>query len=185
VRGGPSFLQLCALTRRLRRLSLPTTAKSLRRRGETARSSRGDRRFPPLGESDGDGKGDGCLYITNRYNRIISHNEVARDHPARDKAHGRVWRVRHRSQPERSIPDLTKVADSQLLEHLRAANTSEMDAAWRQIGLRKPVSLAPQPAARSQDSGLSPPVRREAVRALATLRVPEREAFEQVQPLTG
>ena len=37
---------------------------------------------------------DGCLYIADWYNRIISHNEVPRDHPARDKTSGRIWRVR-------------------------------------------------------------------------------------------
>jgi len=36
---------------------------------------------------------DGCLYIVDWYNKIISHNEVPRNHPERDKTRGRIWRV--------------------------------------------------------------------------------------------
>src|SRR5438105_2480632 len=45
---------------------------------------------------------DGCLYIVDWYNKIISHNEVPRNHPERDKTRGRIWRVRHESQPART-----------------------------------------------------------------------------------
>ena len=36
----------------------------------------------------------GCLYIVDWYNKIISHNEVPRSHPERDKTRTRIWRVR-------------------------------------------------------------------------------------------
>ena len=39
---------------------------------------------------------DGCLYIVDWYNKIISHNEVPRNHPERDKKRGRIWRVKHK-----------------------------------------------------------------------------------------
>src|SRR5690606_22233660 len=32
---------------------------------------------------------DGCLYIADWYNKIVSHNEVPTSHPDRDKKHGR------------------------------------------------------------------------------------------------
>ena len=41
---------------------------------------------------------DGCLYIVDWYNKIISHNEVPRNHPERDKTRGRIWRVKHKDQ---------------------------------------------------------------------------------------
>ena len=40
---------------------------------------------------------DGCLYIVDWYNKIISHNEVPRTHPDRDKTRGRIWRVKAKS----------------------------------------------------------------------------------------
>jgi len=49
---------------------------------------------------------DGCLYVADWYNKIISHNELPRSHPERDKAHGRIWRIRHESQKPAKIPNL-------------------------------------------------------------------------------
>ena len=65
-----------------------------------------DRWFRPVAIAFGP---DGCLYITDWYNKIISHNEVPRNHPDRDKTRGRIWRVRHTSQPRVTPPDLTKL----------------------------------------------------------------------------
>ncbi len=36
---------------------------------------------------------DSALYVVDFYNRIIGHYEVALDHPGRDRARGRIWRV--------------------------------------------------------------------------------------------
>ncbi len=37
---------------------------------------------------------DGALYVADFYNRIIGHYEVDIHHPGRDRASGRIWRVR-------------------------------------------------------------------------------------------
>jgi len=88
---------------------------------------------------------DGCLYVVDWYNQIISHNEVPRKHPERDKTRGRVWRIRHESQPHRTeVPNLYTAGDAQLLSSLKAANTWEVNAAWQQITDRQAVSLAPE-----------------------------------------
>lgn len=88
---------------------------------------------------------DGCLYVVDWYNQIISHNEVPRKHPERDKTRGRVWRIRHESQPHRTeVPNLYTASDAQLLASLKAANTWEVNAAWQQITDRQAVSLAPE-----------------------------------------
>lgn len=84
---------------------------------------------------------DGCLYIVDWYNKVISHNEVPRNHPDRDKTRGRIWRIRHQDQPQRKVPDLTKVKDEELLKHLAADNTWEGRAAWMEIVDRKAVGL--------------------------------------------
>src|SRR5204863_10066634 len=88
---------------------------------------------------------DGCLYIVDWYNKVISHNEVPRNHPERDKTRGRIWRVRHESQPLRTdLPNLYLAPENELLNHLRAANTWEVNAAWQEIVDRHAVSLAPK-----------------------------------------
>ncbi|HRH97372.1 MAG TPA: c-type cytochrome, partial [Prosthecobacter sp.] len=46
--------------------------------------------FRPVAMTNGP---DGCIYIVDWYNKIISHNEVPRAHPDRDKTRGRIWRV--------------------------------------------------------------------------------------------
>ena len=52
---------------------------------------------------------DGCLYIVDWYNKIISHNEVPRNHPDRDKTRGRIWRVKAKAQKPFDVPDFTKL----------------------------------------------------------------------------
>jgi putative membrane-bound dehydrogenase-like protein len=99
-----------------------------------------DRWFRPVAIAFGP---DGCLYITDWYNKIISHNEVPRTHPDRDKTRGRIWRVRHTSQPRITPPDLTKLSDKELLAHLGDANSAIARLAWLEITDRKATSLAP------------------------------------------
>jgi len=112
----------------------------------------GDPWFRPVAIAFGP---DGCLYIVDWYNAVISHNEVPRNHPDRDKTRGRIWRVRHRSQPVRSdIPDLARIPASELPAHLRAANTWEVNAAWQEIVDRNAVDLAPKLAAWLSDVSL-------------------------------
>jgi putative heme-binding domain-containing protein len=60
---------------------------------------------------------DGCLYVSDFYNRIIGHYEVDLKHPGRDKTRGRIWRIvwtgkgAKRPQP---IGDLTKMKPDEL-----------------------------------------------------------------------
>lgn len=156
---------------------------------------------------------DGCLYIVDWYNRIISHNEIDRNHPARDKTRGRVWRVRHQSQPKREIPNLAQAPASELVKHLKADNTWEMRAAWHQIVQRQARELIPdlvqllRGKATPDDTRIvalwsleglghfeaslwrerlrdgNVDVRYEAVRALSTVRPPMTEAFALLQGL--
>ncbi|MFM8419287.1 MAG: PVC-type heme-binding CxxCH protein [Verrucomicrobiota bacterium] len=158
---------------------------------------------------------DGCLYIVDWYNRIISHNEIARDHPARDKTRGRIWRVRHQGMKRRGVPDVAAARDRSLIRHLQAPGTWEMRAAWHQVVARQPRSLAPTlrriagDASRPDDvrihawwcmeglgtwdealcAGLiqsrNADVRHEAVRALATFRPPMERVFALIQPLSN
>ncbi|MFK7850961.1 MAG: PVC-type heme-binding CxxCH protein [Akkermansiaceae bacterium] len=86
---------------------------------------------------------DGCLYVADFYNKIVSHNEVTTEHPDRDKTHGRIWRIRHESQPAREIPDLTQAKPRDLLGHLKSSTLWEKRSAWHQIADRQLREIAP------------------------------------------
>lgn len=157
---------------------------------------------------------DGCLYIVDWYNRIISHNEIDRNHPARDKIRGRVWRVRHDSQSRRTPADVASAPTSALISHIQAPGTWEMRAAWHQIVQRNARDLIPELAALIRRKGTpddvriaalwsleglgsfdaslwkellgssNASVRFEAVRALSTVRPSAGEAFGLLQALS-
>src|SRR5690606_3821129 len=76
---------------------------------------------------------DGCLYIADWYNKIISHNELPTTHPDRDKNHGRIWRIRHISQKPRNIPNFYEMNTELLVEFLASPSLWAKRAAWHQI----------------------------------------------------
>ncbi|GAB3266145.1 hypothetical protein GCM10027347_33940 [Larkinella harenae] len=48
---------------------------------------------------------DGALYVADFYNRIIGHYEVALNHPGRDRASGRIWKIRYvGKKPHQNLP---------------------------------------------------------------------------------
>ena len=85
---------------------------------------------------------DSCLYIVDWYNKVISHNEVPRNHPDRDKTRGRIWRVRHKDQPPPNVPDFTTMKSTDLLAYLGADNLWQAHTAWQQIVDHNAVSLS-------------------------------------------
>lgn len=99
-----------------------------------------DKNFRPVAIHFGP---DDCLYIVDWYNPIISHNEVPRDHPLRDKTHSRIWRIRHTSQSPNPLPDLTREPDATLVDWLRDDSTFWARAAWHQIADRQATSTIP------------------------------------------
>jgi len=99
-----------------------------------------DKAFRPVAIQFGP---DGCLYVVDWYNKIISHNEVPRNHPDRDRERGRIWRIRHASQPMRDPLAVAKVPTEQLPQHLGSPNARIADFAWQEIVDRKATSLVP------------------------------------------
>jgi putative membrane-bound dehydrogenase-like protein len=67
---------------------------------------------------------DGALYVADFYNAIIGHYEVKLEHPKRDRAHGRVWRIRYQGDGESppTLPDLTKERLPDLVQRLGDEN---------------------------------------------------------------
>jgi putative membrane-bound dehydrogenase-like protein len=86
---------------------------------------------------------DGCLYIVDWYNKIISHNEVPRNHPERDKTRGRIWRVSHKQQRPFQVPDLEKMAGRDLLLKLGGESLTQNHLAWQTIIDRRLDELRP------------------------------------------
>lgn len=109
--------------------------------------------FRPVALTNGP---DGCIYIVDWYNKIISHNEVPRAHPDRDKTRGRIWRVKPvervfqlvpnvlaRSHDERvgklvlQIPDFTKLSTEELIASLGKEPVGQAHLAWQVLLDRK------------------------------------------------
>ncbi len=100
-----------------------------------------DKAFRPVAVQFGP---DGCLYVVDWYNKVISHNEVPRNHPERDKVRGRIWRIRHVSQPVQEPVVVAKVATEELPALLGAKNARIADLAWQEIVDRNAKTLIPK-----------------------------------------
>ena len=98
-----------------------------------------DPRFRPIAVHFGP---DDSLYIVDWYNPIISHNEVARTHPDRDRIRTRVWRVRHESQGTPAVPNLQEADEAALMSHLGSPVQFAARGAWHEIVDRRAKGLA-------------------------------------------
>jgi putative membrane-bound dehydrogenase-like protein len=99
---------------------------------------------------------DGCLYVVDWYNKIISHNEVPRNHPERDKIRGRIWRIKHKNQKPLPVPDFTKLPADELLTKLGVAALQQNHMAWQAIIDRQMTGLAPKLKETVADASQSP-----------------------------
>ncbi|OYV07300.1 MAG: hypothetical protein CFE26_01735 [Verrucomicrobiales bacterium VVV1] len=77
---------------------------------------------------------DGFLYVADWYNKIISHNEVPRAHPDRDKTRGRIWRIRPVKAKTPAAVDFTKLSDDQVAELLGGSGARTAAMAWAWLG---------------------------------------------------
>ncbi len=80
---------------------------------------------------------DGCLYVVDWYNKIISHNEVARNHPDRDKQSGRIWRIKPKGFVPQAVPDYTKLSSADLIARLGSRVTADAHLAWQTLADRR------------------------------------------------
>jgi hypothetical protein len=76
---------------------------------------------------------DGCLYIVDWYNKIISHNEVPRNHPDRDKTRGRIWRIKPTGAKPFDVADLTHATQDELVAKLGGESLSQSQLAWQAL----------------------------------------------------
>ncbi|OYW29434.1 MAG: hypothetical protein B7Z47_04815, partial [Chthoniobacter sp. 12-60-6] len=94
--------------------------------------------FRPVGLTNGP---DGCIYIVDWYNKIISHNEVPRAHPDRDKTRGRIWRVKPKGA-KTEVADFTKLGSDELNIALKAGPVGKTQIAWQTLSDRKELAAS-------------------------------------------
>ena len=81
---------------------------------------------------------DGCLYVIDWYNKIISHNEVARNHPDRDKQSGRIWRIKPKGFVPPAVPDYSKLPSAELITRLGGNVVGDAHLSWQTLADRAP-----------------------------------------------
>ena len=94
--------------------------------------------FRPVALTNGP---DGCIYIVDWYNKIISHNEVPRAHPDRDKTRGRIWRVKPKAA-KTEVADYTKLSTDELTAMLGKEPVGRIHLAWQELQDRQQLSAS-------------------------------------------
>ncbi len=85
---------------------------------------------------------DGCLYVSDFYNKIIGHYEVDLKDPRRDHDHGRIWRIVWKGKDGKAAPpkfhraDFTKATDHELMDDLFHPNLTVRFLAGNQLRRR-------------------------------------------------
>lgn len=138
---GEVFILVNPITNRLQIMTVTTNEKgqySYKKQDDFLLS--GDKSFRPIAAHFGP---DGCLYVVDWYNKIISHNEVPRSHPDRDKKRGRIWRIRHHSQKHSTPPNLTKLSSEEVATYLGGPIALLSRLAWHELSDREDKSVIP------------------------------------------
>lgn len=85
---------------------------------------------------------DGALYVVDWYNKVISHNEVPRTDPSRDKTRGRIWRIKPKGQALVKPVDLAAMTPGQVVDQLGGPNARVARMAWQELEDRKEMAVA-------------------------------------------
>jgi putative heme-binding domain-containing protein len=70
------------------------------------------------------------------YNKIISHNEVPRAHPDRDKTRGRIWRIKPKGMTPQ-VADFSKLSNEELTGMLGKEPVAAAHVAWQTLADRE------------------------------------------------
>ena len=126
-----------------------------------------DKMFRPVNVAFGP---DNCLYIVDWYARTVVHGTTVRHPEVHDAVSGRIWRVRHVSQPPYKPINVETSANHELIDHFRSGNLWRMRAAWHQIESRKATELIPSLTAFIRDPETTDSGRIHALWALESLK---------------
>ncbi|MDA7645524.1 HEAT repeat domain-containing protein [bacterium] len=79
---------------------------------------------------------DGGIYVCDWYNTVICHQDDSYRHTARDKGHGRIWRVARKNQHPKPTPKLTKQSIPELVDNLDSRDRWLREQSKRQLVTR-------------------------------------------------
>ncbi|QOV88860.1 PVC-type heme-binding CxxCH protein [Humisphaera borealis] len=65
---------------------------------------------------------DGSLYLCDWYNPVIGHYQASYRDPARDKTHGRIWRLSAKGRATTRQPNLAAMLPAELMDQLRSSD---------------------------------------------------------------
>ncbi|MGC4013587.1 MAG: DUF1080 domain-containing protein [Luteolibacter sp.] len=123
---------------------------------------------------------DGFLYITDWYNKIISHNEVPRNHPDRDKTHGRIWRIRPTDARPMKPVDVAAMNAEQLVSQLGGPSQLNAAMAWQRLEETKPPAAKEKLVALAVDPQAPLARRLDALHALEAYGLPDAAVFRKL-----
>ena len=83
---------------------------------------------------------DGALYLCDWYNPVIGHYQASYRDPARDKVHGRIWRITAQGRPLAVRPALESMDTAGLIAALRSPERWVRDHASRLLSVKNAVS---------------------------------------------
>jgi putative heme-binding domain-containing protein len=126
-----------------------------------------DKMFRPVNVTFGP---DGCLYVADWYDRTIVHGTSVKNPEVNDRTSGRIWRIRHESQPAYQHVNVKASANHELVAHLSSGNLWRMRAACHQIEFRQATELIPSLTAFIRDPKTTDSGRIHAVWALESLK---------------
>ena len=92
-----------------------------------------DRTFRPVAMAIGP---DGALYVADFYSHIFENVNFSKRHPGRDHAHGRIWRISHKSRPGLDPPPIVGRPVPELLNLLKAHEDTTREFARRELQQR-------------------------------------------------
>jgi putative heme-binding domain-containing protein len=87
---------------------------------------------------------DGAVYVCDWYNPIINHGEVDFRDPRRDRTHGRIWRIVHKSNKLIPRPKLEDASTTALLEAQKAPEGWTRHFAYRVLAERPKAGVLPE-----------------------------------------
>ena len=79
---------------------------------------------------------DGAIYVCDWYNTVICHQDDSFRHTARDKGHGRIWRVARKNQQTIETPRLGEMSIPELVDNLGSRDRWLREQSKRQLTTR-------------------------------------------------
>ncbi len=107
-----------------------------KRHGSLATCS--DRTFRPVAMAWGP---DGALYIADFYTHIFENVNFSKRHPGRDHAHGRIWRISHKTRPSLKVPVIRGRPVVELLDYLKSPEGRTRELARGELHSRPPQEV--------------------------------------------